>query len=76
MAVWAAEITAGRTGLPVKRMLSRRVSGTRASEGKPVAIRVARLATNRLALPITAFCSCSTIGSPRIEAAMIGGTVG
>ena len=73
---WDASTTAGRTGLPVKLALAATASGTRPSFGKPVAMRAARLATKRLALPITAFCSCSTIGTARIEAATIGGTVG
>ena len=76
MARCDAATTAGRTGLPVKTALAAKASGTLPSLGKPVAIRVARLATKRLALPITAFCSCSTIGTARIDAATMGGTVG
>ena len=46
----------------------------RRSRSKPVAMASTRRARKRLARPITAFCSCRTVGTPRCVAASTGGT--
>src|ERR1700723_3812075 len=66
-------MTDGRTGLPVTRAL---LGSTPFRSGKPHATRLTRGLRNRLARPITAFCSCRTDGILRSQAARSGGTVG
>ena len=64
----AAAITCGRTGLPVKVDLGLQRAGRDCSSvRKPVAIAVTRGASRRLARPMTPFCSCSTVGMPRMR---------
>ena len=64
------------SGLPVQRVLAAIAPWAPFSMGKPVAMILTREARKRLARPITAFCSCSSVGSFNSAAASNGGTVG
>src|ERR1700727_3841516 len=66
-------MTDGRTGLPVTWVLA---GSTPFKPGKPQAIALTRGLKKRFARPITAYCSCRTVGILRSQAARSGGTVG
>ena len=72
----ADAITAGRTGLPVRVALALSFPSRSSTPAKLVAMASTRGARNRLARPITAFCSWITVGILRSVAASTGGMVG
>ena len=72
----AATITSLRIGFPLNVILLRQRRLKFFSVRNPVAIAVTRGASSRLARPITPFCSCSTVGTSRMLAAISGGTLG
>ena len=65
-----------RTGLPVSVVRAASAGSASVTPAKLAAIAVTRRASRRLARPITAFCSCNTLGVPSRDAANSGGTVG
>jgi len=65
-----------RTGFPVTTSFGLACSGSFANSGNDEATAPTKRERKRLALPITAFWSCTQVAMPSCDAAMIGGNEG